>query len=79
MTTFVTGDCRTCVHNTYVGKDVGEWVSCSHPVTVSKTPKPEPGDPAWVNMLTGDVQWSRLDEVADCPCYSALTPTKEGE
>lgn len=48
-------DCRTCKHNTYAGSPaITDWVDCSHPITIAKTPKPEAGDPAWVNFMTAD-------------------------
>ncbi len=48
-------DCRSCKHNTYSGNaSIEGWVDCSHPVTIAKSPRPEAGDPAWVNFMTAD-------------------------
>lgn len=67
-------DCRTCKHNTYIGS-VDDWVSCSHPTTLEKTPRPEKGDPAWVNAMTTDLRVSRMDDYGDifskCPTFEA--------
>jgi hypothetical protein len=64
-------DCRTCKHNSYLGKGIDDWVSCSHPTTIAKMPPWRPSDPAWVGMLTADVPVSRISELADCPTWSA--------
>jgi len=63
-------DCRTCKHNTYIWS-VTDWVSCSHPVTLAKTPRHEPGDPAFVAMRTGDLRVENIADVADCPTWEA--------
>jgi hypothetical protein len=56
-------DCSTCKHNTYAGRPaISDWVDCSHPVTIAKTPKPEKGDPEWVNFMTAD---RRVPEMAN--------------
>lgn len=60
-------DCRNCAHNSYLG--IPDWVLCGHPTTLAKMPKPFPGDPAWVDMMTGDLPVERLSEVADCPAW----------
>lgn len=64
-------DCRTCKHNTYLGKDYGPWVSCGHPITLQKAPKWEKGDPAFVNMRSGDLRIADIADVADCPTWEA--------
>lgn len=57
------GDCRTCKHNTYAGNvNISDWVDCSHPTTLAKAPKPERGDPEWVNFMTAD---RRVPEMID--------------
>ena len=63
-------DCRFCSHNSYknISKD---WISCSHPVTLTKTPRWEKGDPAWVNMMTADVPVTQIENLADCPTFEA--------
>lgn len=65
-------DCRTCKHNSY-GHDakIADWVSCSHPATIAKSPKWAAGDPAWVNIMTGDVPVSRIGELVDCQTWEA--------
>lgn len=65
-------DCRTCKYNSYLGKDMGPWVSCSHPVTLQKMPKWERGDPAFVSMRTGDLRVADIADVADCPTWEAI-------
>lgn len=62
-------DCRTCQYNTYQGADVTDWVSCCHPITISKLPQPEPGDPAFVNLRTGDLHISSIGSIGDCPAW----------
>ena len=49
-------DCRTCRYNTYINLPGGDWVSCSHPTVIAKTPKFTDGDPAWVNFMTADMR-----------------------
>ena len=61
-------DCRTCVHNTFYGV-TNEWVSCSHQITVRKTPSWKEGDPAMVSYRTGDVPASEIRELAGCPTW----------
>ncbi len=63
-------DCRTCLHNIYADnpKIVG-WVDCGHPITLDKTPKWKPGDPAAVNYRTGDIPVSQLHNLCDCPTF----------
>ncbi len=63
-------DCLTCKHNTYAGI-MTDWVSCCHPVKIAKTPKPDVGDPAWVNMMTADVATCRLPRDS-CPTYERV-------
>lgn len=71
-------DCRTCVHNTYLGISVKDWVSCSHPITLRKMPQWEAGDPAFVNLRTGDLHISSIGDVGDCPTWeSAVTQSAE--
>lgn len=54
-------DCRTCKHNTYHGSpQIADWVDCSHPTTIAKAPRPEPGDPAWVNLMTADMKVGQM-------------------
>lgn len=65
-------DCRTCRHNTYhKNPEIVGWVSCGHPTTLAKMPRWERGDPEWVNMQTGDIPVSRINELAECPTYEA--------
>jgi hypothetical protein len=68
----MTGDCRTCQHNSYHGTRIEGWVSCCHPVTLAKSPRWEKGDPAFVNWMTGDVHVSRIDEIGECPVYEPV-------
>jgi hypothetical protein len=63
-------DCRTCEHNTYKSIDT-DWVSCSHPITIRKSVRWEPGDPAFVSVITGDIPISRIHEFFDCPTWEA--------
>ena len=63
-------DCRTCKHNAYLGNGT-DWVLCVHPVTLAKQPRPEPGDPKMVDYRTGDVPFSQLHNLRDCPCWVA--------
>jgi hypothetical protein len=65
-------DCRTCEHNTYKDIDT-DWVSCSHPIAIRKSVKWEPGDPAFVSVLTGDIEISRIHELANCPTWEQRT------
>ena len=67
-------DCRTCKHNSYLNV-VKDWVSCSHPITLAKQPRPEPGDPAFVDFRTGDLHVAQLHNVPKCPTYEANIPT----
>lgn len=61
-------DCRNCKYNSY--KELNsDWVSCNHPVTLLKTPKWEPGDPAFVNYRTGDVPLSEIHNLSGCPTW----------
>jgi hypothetical protein len=63
-------DCRTCKHNSYRKLISGAgWVSCSHPVTLAKTPRWENGDPEFVNAMTGDIPIARISELQNCPTY----------
>lgn len=70
------GDCRTCKHNTYAGTtSIKDWVDCSHPVTVAKTPKPQSGDPEWVNFMTADrrvPEMLDMMEGRDCAAWEAM-------
>ena len=59
-------DCRTCKHNTYGPTISAEWVSCSHPKTIAKTPRLEGGDPAWVNFMTADMPVSQMVGLFGC-------------
>jgi hypothetical protein len=71
-------DCRTCKYNSY--KTISSsWVSCSHPITIAKAVRWEPGDPAWVNVLTGDIPRSRISELADCPTWEADEETRHSQ
>lgn len=70
-------DCRTCRHNSYLDIPGCAFVSCSHPATLAKTPSWVAGDPAWVNMLTGDLPVSRIDEVGECSCWVAALKSEE--
>jgi hypothetical protein len=70
-------DCRTCKHNGYADLAVTDHVICHHPLTLAKQPRWQPGDPAWVNMLTADVPISRLSELANCPTYEAAAANKD--
>lgn len=62
-------DCRTCGHNTYRNIKDCAFVCCSHPVTISKTAKPDRGDPLWVDFMTADVRLSDLNFLEDCPTW----------
>jgi hypothetical protein len=53
-------DCRTCKYNTYQNLKRCDAVSCSHPITLAKTPRYETGDPAWVNAMTADMFVSQM-------------------
>jgi hypothetical protein len=67
-------DCRTCKHNTYIDTPtITDWVSCGHPVTLQKQPRPEPGDPAWVNAMTGDMRIDQMERngLLDCSAWEA--------
>jgi hypothetical protein len=65
-------DCRTCRHNSYIDIKMTDWVSCGHPKTLVKIPRYEAGDPAWVNMLTGDKHISQLHDVEGCQCWEPV-------
>jgi len=69
-----TGNCLTCKHNTYIALNV-EWFDCCHPLTLERGPKWQPGDPAMVNLRTGDVPRSRISEISHCPTYEPAVPT----
>jgi hypothetical protein len=64
-------DCRTCKHNSYGDSpNLKDWVDCTHPITLAKTPKPEAGDPAWVNAMTSDMTVSDMAcLISDCPAW----------
>ena len=63
-------DCRTCKHNSY--RDIKtDFVSCCHPMTLAKSPRPADGDPAWVNYMTADIHISRLADLDSCPTWEA--------
>ncbi|OHV24928.1 hypothetical protein EOS93_25280 [Rhizobium sp. RMa-01] len=66
-------DCRSCKHNTYQNIAGCDFVSCGHPVTMAKTPKPEPGDPAWVDAMTADMRISQMESYSmlDCAAWEA--------
>lgn len=64
-------DCRTCKHNTYIDIKDCQWVCCSHPSTILKTPRWAEGDPAWVNLMTADIPVSRLSELGNCTTFEA--------
>lgn len=68
-------DCRDCFHNTYVDSiNVIGWVDCSHPITVEKTPRPQKGDPAWVNFMTADKtveEMFSLMQDKKCPAWES--------
>jgi hypothetical protein len=69
-------DCRTCKHNSYrtLSADVSsEWFSCSHPVTLAKQPRPEPGDPKMVDWRTADVRVQEIFQFEDCPAWESVT------
>lgn len=64
--------CKTCVHNSYGDKEIKGWVDCKHPKTRAKAVHWEPGDPAWVNMLTGDfsvTDTASVSALTECSCY----------
>ena len=63
--------CTKCTHNSYRGIPACEFVCCSHPVTIRKTPKPEDGDPEWVNDMTGDKRISDPDSIDECAAFEA--------
>jgi hypothetical protein len=68
----VANDCRNCKHNTYGGSPlIADWVACSHPITISKRSKSEPGDPAFVSLSGTDLR------VQDMPTYLRDCPTWE--
>jgi hypothetical protein len=68
-------DCRTCQHNAYKNSPaIADWISCSHPITLRKTPKPEAGDPLWVNAMTSDLKVAQMAAFhleEGCPTYEA--------
>jgi len=61
-------DCRTCKYNSYANIHTA-WVSCAHPVTLTKKPRPASGDPIWIDLMTSDVPVMRIGELADCPAH----------
>lgn len=67
-------DCRTCIHNTFIDNKDVDWVCCTNPTTIAKMPRWQQGDPAWVNMQTGDIPVSRISELADCLTYEGPLP-----
>lgn len=66
-------NCMTCKHNSYL-PNIVDWVSCSHPVTLAKEPKWEPGDPSFVSWRTADVRTTELAHFNPCPAYEAVKP-----
>jgi len=64
-------DCTTCKHNTYGDNPDKRWVDCCHPKTLAKKPRPEPGEPVWVNLMTADMlaQQVRAMNLGECPTY----------
>lgn len=64
-------DCRNCRHNGYSMLRQSDFISCSHPVVIAKTPRPEPGDPVWVNAMTADIRVSEMDslQMHSCPTW----------
>jgi hypothetical protein len=69
-------DCRTCIHNYYrnASKETSEaWFACSHPLTLERGPKWQPGDPAMVSYRTGDVRMKDIVGFANCPTYEAAS------
>lgn len=66
-------DCRTCKHNTYRDINACNFVSCGHPITLRKQPKPEDGDPAWVNAMTADIEISQMENLGllECAAWEA--------
>lgn len=75
-------NCLTCKHNTYLWLDT-DWVSCGHPITLAKTPKWSPGDPAFVTWRTADLSSSDVAKMGECPTYEPatmqITPAHEEE
>lgn len=69
-------NCRTCQHNTYSDIKDCDFVSCSHPITIRKTPRPEAGDPIWVNALTADMKISAMPSYSmdSCPTWERASP-----
>jgi hypothetical protein len=67
-------DCRNCDFNTYKNINEHDWVSCCHPITIAKSVKWEPGDPAFVNYRTADVSMSDIQYMADCPTWAPRFP-----
>jgi hypothetical protein len=67
-------DCRTCKHNTYRNLKDCDYVSCGHPVTLRKQPKPEARDPAWVNAMTADIKISQMEslQLLECEAWEAI-------
>ncbi|ASY62479.1 hypothetical protein SJ05684_c10210 [Sinorhizobium sojae CCBAU 05684] len=65
-------DCRTCKHNAYRDIKDCEWVCCAHPVTIAKAPRPEAGDPSWVNAMTADIRASEMDRVGECSTWEPM-------
>lgn len=67
-------DCTTCKHNTYIGNPDKNWVSCCHPKTLAKMPRPEHGDPIWVDLMTADmpVKQFRTMNLGECPTFEAV-------
>jgi hypothetical protein len=62
--------CRTCRHNTYGGSpQITEFVDCGHPITLDKTPKWKPGDPAMVSWRTADMHVRDLWQIMPCPTW----------
>lgn len=65
-------DCRTCKHNSYL-PEIKDWVNCSHPVTLSKRPKVETQDPAFVNWMTSDLRAIDIADIGPCPTFEPLS------
>lgn len=71
------GDCRTCKHNTYRDLKDCNFVSCGHPITLAKTPRPEAGDPAWVSAMTADIKIAHMESLSllECEAWETLPST----
>lgn len=75
----MTRDCRNCMHNAYADNaNISDWVSCCHPVTIEKSPRPERGDPLWVDWMTSDRQADDMLHLmvttSECPVWAAIDP-----